>query len=687
MRRSARTIASWGFVFIACGIAIAEAPPLEVYSFDEPRPLTVDESRIAIRVVGIDGRSILTLDGAVGAALAVAGVDTARAERSPVAGWWLAPIEEATRGGRSTLDVSADAVVATARIADRASGRVEFISPVFFDDLGGPMYATPQLLVRFAPGTTPERAEAILAETGAGTVIEQGWTGDARSYRIAAPSRNGTDALNAARTLALRGDVEYAEPDMVFTGRGDFVPNDPGFGLCWGLNNTGQFGGSVVDRDMNAPQAWDTTLGSSSIITVIIDTGVQQNHPDINQIAGFDTTTDAGDGGPVNSFDNHGTAVGGCVSAIANNGLGTVGIAPGTRVLSARTFIATNSSGNWSSTASWTVSSLSIAESLGARVSNNSNYYGFTSSAISSMYSLTRTNGMVHFSSAGNDNQNVVGYPASLPTVLAIGALASSGQRASFSNYGPNLAFMAPGQTIYSTDRTGSSGYYSGDYGYVDGTSFASPYSAGVAALLLSRCADLSAAEVEDKMFASCVDLGAIGRDDTFGLGLIRADQAISSAGLTPCRFSLLAPADSATGVTPAVVFSWSDAAWADTYALEVRDDQNALVIDEPSLVATTFTAPQGALVYGRAYSWSVVAMNAEGGSGSDPTASAFTTAPSPCLGDINGDGKTNTLDFNILASTFGQTVPIGTGADLAQDGVVNSGDFNVLAFAFGCGG
>jgi len=86
------------------------------------------------------------------------------------------------------------------------------------------------------------------------------------------------------------------------------------------------------------------------------------------------------------------------------------------------------------------------------------------------------------------------------------------------------------------------------------------------------------------------------------------------------------------------------------------------------------------------AYSWSVSATNATGSAVGAPGSVGFATAPSPCPGDINGDGMTNAADFNILATSFGQSVPIGTGADIAQDGVVNTGDFNVLASEFGCG-
>ena len=315
---------------------------------------------------------------------------------------------------------------------------------------------------------------------------------------------------------------------MIFTGHSELIPNDPGFSNLWGIQNTGQLGGTA-GMDMKGTQAWDITTGSSSIIVVIIDVGVQPDHPDIHQIPGTNFTSDASfNGGPVNACDNHGTAVAGCVSAIINNSLGTVGIAPGCSSASARVFISSSAcNGSWTSQSSWTVNALAWAHNIGARISNNSNYYGFQSSAIAQEYSSTRGVGMVHFASAGNNASSTITYPASLPDVNAVAALNESGSLASFSNYGTGLAFSAPGQDIYTTDRTGTNGWVSGDYVWANGTSFASPYAAGVAALVLSVDPSLNATNVEQLMHQSCVDLGAPGYDTTYGWGFVNAYNAV----------------------------------------------------------------------------------------------------------------------------------------------------------------
>ncbi len=417
---------------------------------------------------------------------------------------------------------------------------IKFTSPVFVGEDGGDVIITESVLIRFAPQITAQQAENILSRFKNLTIAERNWANMNNVYRLISSSKNGFDVLAAANLLAELPEVTFAEPDVIFTGRNSFIPNEPDFYRCWGIHNTGQEYLSGVpagtsDMDMDGPEAWDITKGDPCMIVVVIDTGVQQDHPDISQRPGADFTTDGGSGGPMNQYDNHGTPVAGCISAIANNSIGTVGIAPGCRIASARAFRGTDSSGGWYSLASWTVNALAWAESIGARVTNNSNVYGFTSSSIATKYELTRNNGVVHFACAGNDGTSSITYPANLPTVNAVAALDSDGNLAPFSNYGTGLAFSAPGLDIYTTDRTGSDGWSSEDYTYAWGTSFASPYAAGVAALILSVDPSLTAADVEQIMQQTCADRGSAGYDTTYGWGFVNSYNAVlETAGGIP---------------------------------------------------------------------------------------------------------------------------------------------------------
>lgn len=488
------------------------AEKLEIYHFKTPQGLVLDTSRVA--VLGERSAKLAAIDSS--------GLAKAKSESLAIKDWTLVEISGAAES----------AVRDQAAKLSSAGGDV-FASPVFFDNYGGPLIATPFVLVQFADNLTVDEARAALAAAGFDAAAEPHWAGMKNAFRARAVKTklaDGFAVLGAANTLARDTNVVFAEPDMIFTGRSALTPNDTGYTNCWGLNNTGQTGGTN-DADMDAPEAWDITTGSSSIITVVIDTGVEQSHPDINQMTGQDFTSDGNSltGGPVNTCDNHGTPVAGCVSGTINNSLGSVGVAPATLSASARCFISGTPTcdGSWSSVGSWTVDALAWAETISARVTNNSNGYGFTSSAIETKYSDTRNNGIVHFASMGNENVSTGSYPASLTTVVGVVALDHNGARASFSNYGASSGISAPGQTIYAADRTGSAGYVGGDYVNVNGTSFASPYTAGCAALVLSAAPSLTAPQVETALYDSAVDLGTAGWDTTFGWGFVNVHAAL----------------------------------------------------------------------------------------------------------------------------------------------------------------
>ena len=139
--------------------------------------------------------------------------------------------------------------------------------------------------------------------------------------------------------------MAYVEPDYILYTDAT-SPNDTQFGQLWGLNNTGQSGGTL-DADIDAPEAWDITTGSSNVVIAVIDTGVDYNHSDlavnmwvnpgevagdgldndgngfIDDIYGIDTVNDDSD--PIDG-NAHGTHVSGTIAAAGNNGLGVVGV-------------------------------------------------------------------------------------------------------------------------------------------------------------------------------------------------------------------------------------------------------------------------------------------------------------------------------------------------------------------------
>jgi subtilisin family serine protease len=410
-----------------------------------------------------------------------------------------------------------------------ADAQFDWVSPVLLDERGDPVLVTPHLHIAFADTVSAAEAEALIGQWVDGEIVERDWAHMDGVYRVLASEHDGFKVLEKANWIARRPEVRWAEPDLVRVTRHDLIPNDPSFGSQWGLHNTGQSGGTT-DMDMDCPEAWDLNQGDSSVYVVVLDDGVQQDHPDINQRAGADFTGNGTNGGPGNDCDNHGTAVAGCISATINNSTGVAGAAPGCRVASAKWSVSnTPCDGGGSYQVSWLVSAIDWADTIGATATNNSNSFG-SQSSVTSKYEETRNNGIAHFTSSGNDGTGTIGYPGSLPTVNAVGAIDRNGNRASFSTYGTGLAYVAPGVDIYTTDRTGDDGYGDGDYGARNGTSFSSPYAAAVAGLIRSQDDTLTVDEVETILENTCTDRGSSGWDQYYGFGIVNAHQALIAA-------------------------------------------------------------------------------------------------------------------------------------------------------------
>ncbi len=633
----------------------------------EARALTLDGARIAVLprdglgVEGVVTRANLAADGIEVSAL-------------PGSRWAIVRLAD------STEPATMRALIGS---VSRALGDDGFVSPVFVGDGGGPVIPTRDVLVRFAPGVEPAAQRAALDASGL-VVLSEDWAGMPRAYRLRSAASNGFEVVEQTMALAAHAPMEFAEPDMVFTGSSELIPPDFYFEDQWGLRNTGQAGGTI-GIDINAAPAWDITLGSPEVRVLVIDTGVDFSHSDLLVAGGQDFTNDPGaDGGqPVNTFDNHGTPVAGCIAALLNDS-GVVGVAPNVSVYSARPFIATNASGNWTGQSSWTVEALAWADSLGVRVTNNSNRYGsIASGSISSMYQHTRDNGMVHFASGGNESATQITYPASLSSVNGVAAIESDGTRAAFSNRSNLLAFSGPGVGVLSTDRSGGVGYIPGDWVFVNGTSFASPHAAGVAALILSVRPGLSAQEVEWIMQSTALDLAAPGFDDETGWGMVRAYPAVVAGVPTPGGFVRLIPEEDASGrPRDSITFGWQRPAFTAEYELRVRlASTDEVVFESLGLTAIAAIVPLDSFEPGRRYRWQVIARNSEGSTAAVSGPSSFAVRP---LGDVSGDCAVNFIDLNQVLAVFGQDGPFADFADINGDGVVNFADLNTVLAEFG---
>lgn len=328
-------------------------------------------------------------------------------------------------------------------------------------------------------------------------------------YTLSCTNASNGNALDIANRFYESGNFQSCQPCFV-SNEDDTTssyPNDPLFSTQWGLNNTGQHGGTA-GIDINILDAHTVTSGDGNVIVAVLDHGTQLNHPDLNICTkSYDTETGKS---PSVVRGDHGTACSGIISGKMNNGLGITGIAPDCPIMS----ISNNLVGS-SDAPQKRADGFNYAWRNGAAVISNSwkssSYSELLEDAIQSAIDNGRGGlGCIVVFSAGNDNSGIVGYPArSLPDILTVGALCYNGMRKSKqsidgeywwgSNYGTQLDVMAPGIKIPTTDRTGSAGYDSGDYvSDFNGTSSACPHVAAVAALVLSVNPELTQREVCD---------------------------------------------------------------------------------------------------------------------------------------------------------------------------------------------
>jgi subtilisin family serine protease len=451
-----------------------------------------------------------------------------------VPGW-----SRANLGASSNVSMKAASASTVAASIASIANRPEFAfaSPVFTSTSGGMLSPTANIMVRYRTGENPVAAFNVIRTPA---MIFQTQIGQSGIWSITTNLRDGFSVLALANKLQGSSVLDYATPDFIQTMEKHSLPQDPLFTDTWGLRNTGQRYpnySTLSGFDMKAVEAWGVTRGSSSVIVLVMDDGTQLNHPDLVVVAGRDFSGLGGGGGPVNNYDNHGTSVAGCIAAKAND-LGSIGIAPNVRVASAK--IAGAADGTWSNFRdSNVVSALEWGRSLGARVSNSSWGGYFASSAIDDAFRVSKAAGMVHFVAAGNSNLNEIMFPSSCSHVNAVGAAGPNGLRCGFSNYGTGLKFMAPGIFMWAADRTGSAGYASGDYYQFSGTSAASPYAAGIAALLLSSEPSLTPDQVTQRMIASCRDMGTAGYDLETGHGLLDAYRTLVPRGADQPEISL----------------------------------------------------------------------------------------------------------------------------------------------------
>lgn len=357
--------------------------------------------------------------------------------------------------------------------------------------------------------------------------------------KLANPSK--TTVLDYIKILEDRNDVYSAEPNYI----GKFestVSNDSFENEQWAINY------------LELQNAWDITTGTNEVRVGILDSGIDRNHPDLTDNVNQTLSRDfSGSGNPWYIDYYHGTHVAGIVGAVGNNSIGVSGANWNVQLISLKV-------GETAPTAQAVADAINYANANNIRILNLSLTVNETTSLVNAIESY---NGII-ICAAGNSGNSAIGYPARLnnPKIISVGALESDGSRWIYSNFG-DVDIWAPGANILNAfpraicqehnimfnDGTFlcemhevnitylyslvESGEYTWKeiidnfetifryppshfinlphedigYHYLSGTSMATPYVTGVAALLLSLNETLTTAQLREAIIESAVDI------------------------------------------------------------------------------------------------------------------------------------------------------------------------------------
>ncbi len=404
-----------------------------------------------------------------------------------------------------------------------------------------------ELLVKFKDG--PYSAEARTAHEMLGAEVLEtfpglGW------QRVKLPSGLGLgEAMSYYKRLS---DVEYAQPNFYYHLL--VTPNDPQF------TSAGMYGLTKI----SAPQAWDITTGSSSVVVADIDTGMRYTHQDLAANAWVNTGEIAGNGvdddgngfvddvngwdfffndsNPIDDAGGHGTHTAGTIGAAGNNGLNVTGVNWNVKIMPVKIYspVGTNTTSTMLINA---YNYITMMKNRGVNIRATNNSYGgcneacgfdqATKDALDAMGNA----GIINVFAAGNDNLNndvSPGYPVSYtsPSVIGVASSTSTDARSSFSSYGvTTVDLAAPGSSILSTYNTSNTATAT-----LSGTSMATPHTTGAVALLAASNPNLSPASLKASLLNN-VDVLANWNGLVKTGGRLNVFKAIQSP--TVCNFTL----------------------------------------------------------------------------------------------------------------------------------------------------
>ena len=317
----------------------------------------------------------------------------------------------------------------------------------------------------------------------------------------------------AARAYGADANVLYAGPDWVM--HANETPNDPFIGSQGALNT------------IQAPAAWNRTHGSSGVLIAVLDSGINEAHPDLagkvaarRDLTGSSTGTD--------DLLGHGTHVAGIAAASTNNAIGVAGVGYDSRLLNVKVL---DDSGSGS--ISMLFNGIYWATDNGAHVINMSlgadedcstswweDLFDVGRNELRDSISNAWSHNIVLVAAAGNNGANRQQWPGACPNVIAVANTTIADVKSSSSNFGTWVDLAAPGSSIFSTAVPGAAKCQSGlvgQFANCSGTSMASPHVAGLAALVRASCNFSSSADIVARLTSTADAIPGTGSDWQFG--------------------------------------------------------------------------------------------------------------------------------------------------------------------------
>jgi len=394
-----------------------------------------------------------------------------------------------------------------------------------------------QLIVQFREQAQERDVARVAREAGAARVKRSAF-----GNRYLVDLDAGFTMGEAMRRLGTAPEVEYAEvngPVHAF-----FKPNDLAFEVQWNF------------RMIEAERTWDIQKGDPSVVVAVLDTGIAfedfgpyRKAPDFGGTVFVQGRDIVNEDDHANDDNFHGTHVASTIAEATDNTLGATGLAFRCALMPVKV-LDENGDGSFFEVAEGIDFA---ARNSSVKVINLSLGGDGNSNTVRAAIDRAVAAGITVVAAAGNDGRGTVSFPAALPNVIAVGAIDGRKQKAPYSNFGTELDLVAPGGDNR-RDDTGPNGVPDGrpdgilqqtldpdsaergifdDFGYffVTGTSQATPHVAALAALLYQQGITNPTA-IKAAMEQTAEDLGASGRDDTFGNGLIRPSLALKGLGL-----------------------------------------------------------------------------------------------------------------------------------------------------------